>query len=368
MWDRLVSIVDEATAVQYRTAFSTVVQEANDFACSIMDREGGTLANSQFGLPSFVSTQSVTLRHFLKTFPPDAIHPGDVFITNDPWIATGQLMDITILSPIFHHDRLGAFAGSVAPPPDLGGAQRWNQSVDIFSDGLMIPPLKLFERGQANDSLFAILRANTRLPDLTVGDLESQLAALRSISSRVQSLLDEYSLPDIDGLVSEIYSRSEAAMRAAIARIPDGTYVGEVWSDGFPDPSNADDRSHEPILIRATVSINGSSMAIDFAGSAPQRPGSFNSVWTFSAAYTLYALRMTLVPLLPNNAAFYRPITVLCPSGSVVNAAYPSSTISRHAIGHQVSDAVFAALAEVAPYAVLAQSGSAPSWDLLLMG
>ena len=108
LWDRLVSIVDEATVAQYRTAFSTVVQEANDFACSIMDKDGGTLANSHIGLPSFVATQAITLRYLLDKYPADTIHPGDVFVTNDPWTGTGQAMDITLLSPIFKKERLVA--------------------------------------------------------------------------------------------------------------------------------------------------------------------------------------------------------------------------------------------------------------------
>ena len=128
LWDRLVSIVDEATVVQYRTAFSTVVQEANDFACSVMDRCGGTLASAQFGLPSFVATQAITLQHVLSQFPVERMSRGDVFITNDPWLATGQAMDITLLSPIHCKGKVVGFGGSVAHSPDLGGAQRWNLS------------------------------------------------------------------------------------------------------------------------------------------------------------------------------------------------------------------------------------------------
>jgi N-methylhydantoinase B len=368
LWDRLVSIVDEATMAQYRTAFSTVVQEANDFACSIMDKHGGTLANSQTGLPSFVATQAITLHHLLERYPQAAIHQGDVFITNDPWIGTGQAMDITLLSPIFRGDQLVAFAGSVAHSPDLGGAQRWNLSVDVFDEAILIPLTKLYDRGVPNQTLLDMLRANSRLPDLTIGDLEAQLAAIRRTTTRLLEVMDEYRLADLEELVDEIYVRSESAMRDAIRAIPDGRYVGEVWSDNFPDPLGANSLANEPILIRATVTVDGSDLTIDYAGSSPQRPGSFNSVWTFTTAYSLYALRVVLVPLFPNNAGFYRPLKVICPEGTVVNARYPSATLSRHAIGHQVADAIYAALAPVLPQAVFAQGGSAPSWDLLLMG
>ena len=367
LWDRLVSIVDEATVTQYRTAFSTVVQEANDFACSVMDHRGGTLANSQFGLPSFVATQAVTLKAVLDRFEPDQIKDGDVFITNDPWIGTGQVMDLTLLRPIFRKDRLVAFAGSVAHSPDLGGVQRWNVSTDVFEEAIFIPLTKLYEAGQPNRVLLDLIVANTRLPDLTMGDLEAQLAAMRPIVSRLVALMDEYGLDELDPLADDIYRRSEAAMRAAINRIPDGSYVGEVVSDGFPNPLEPA-KPQEPILIRATVVVTGDEMKVSFEGSSAQRPGSFNSVWTFTEAYTLYGLRLILVPEAPNNAGFYRPIAVECPEGSVVNARFPAATLSRHAVGHQVVDAVYAALAPVLPDAVIAQGGSAPSWDLLLMG
>lgn len=368
LWDRLVTIVDEATVVQYRTAFSTVVQEANDFACSIMDKDGGTLANSQSGLPSFVATQAITLRHLLGRIQGDSVQPGDVFITNDPWIATGQAMDITLLSPVFKRGRLVAFAGSVAHAPDLGGAQHWNVSLDVFDEAILIPPMKLYDGGLPNQTLLDLIRTNSRLPDFTLGDLEAQLAAIQRSTTRLLEVMDEHGLDTLDDLVQAIYTRSEGAMRQAICALPDGQYTGEVWSDHFPDPLARGEQAQQPILIRATVTIRGSDMTIDFAGSSAQRPGSFNSVWTFTTAYSLYAVRLILVPFFPNNAGFYRPLKVICPEGTVVNARYPAATLCRHAIGHQVADAIYAALAPVLPHAVLAQSGSAPSWNLLLMG
>ena len=245
--------------------------------------------------------------------------------------------------------------------------QRWNASTDVFEEAMFVPLMKLHDAGAPNRTLLELLAANTRIPDLTIGDLEAQLAAMRPIASRLVSLMDEYGLETIDPLADDIYARSETAMRAAIDGIPDGTYTGEVLSDGFPDPMDPA-TPPDPILIRATVVVAGDRMEIGFAGSSPQRPGSFNSVWTFTEAYTLYGLRLILVPDLPNNAGFYRPISVDSPEGTVVNARYPAATLSRHAVGHQVVDAVYAALAPVLPDAVMAQGGSAPSWDLILMG
>jgi N-methylhydantoinase B len=368
VWSRLVSIVEEATAVQYRTAFSTIVQEANDFACSIMSPDGTTLANSQSGLPSFVHTQSVTLRRLLETHDAGTFTPGDVFITNDPWIATGHSMDITVLRPIFRDGGVVAFAGSVAHAPDLGGLAHWNRSTDVFAEGLLIPLTRVLEGGRENTTLLSLLRANSRMPDLTIGDLEAQLAATRLIDERLVALLDEHALPDLSDVAEEIYARCERITRDAIAEIPDGEYVGELISDWPSIEAPADADADQSVLIRATIRIEGSDLALSFEGSSPQVPGSFNSVEPFTAGYALYALRLALAPLVPNNGGFYRPMSVFCPSGTVVNASYPSATISRHVLGHQVVDAVYGALAKAVPHAVLAQSGSAPCWDLILTG
>ncbi|HZQ08597.1 MAG TPA: hydantoinase B/oxoprolinase family protein [Anaerolineae bacterium] len=368
LWDRLVSIVEEASIAQYRTAFSTVVQEGKDFACSILDKNGTTLANSSTGTPSFVYTQAITLNALLERFPSSEIQPGDVFITNDPWIATGQAMDLTLLQPIFRRERLVAFAGSVAHAPDLGGAQRWNLSLDVFDEAILIPLMKLYKKGVPNRTLLNLLRANSRMPHETIGDLESQLAALQRTETRLLEVMEEYGLENLDELVNAIYERSEGAMREAIEQIPDGEYRGELGSDGFPDPVMKGQQTQEPILLRANVTVCGSEMTIDLSGSSPQRPGSFNSIWSFSAAYAHYAMRLILVPYLPNNGAFYRPIKIICPEGTVVNARYPSACLSRHVIGHQIADLLYTTLAPVLPDQVLGQSGSAPSWDLLLMG
>lgn len=367
IWDRLVSIVDEASVVQYRTAFSTVVQEANDFACSLLSRSGDTLASSRFGLPSFVATQAFTTKHILEHFGIEDMGPGDVFLTNDPWVASGHSMDLTVIAPVHRDSRVIAFAGSVAHAVDLGGAQRWNTSTDIFEDALVLPPLKLVDAGQVNETLVAILRANTRFPDLVTGDLDSQLAAIRLVSHRVEELLDEYGLQDLDEIATEILDRSESAARAAIADLPDGVYTGEVVSDPFPDPLREECDGAEPIRLHAAIEIKSDELRVDFSGSSLQRGGSFNSVWTYTTAYGLYALRLALVPGFPHNAGFDRPISIHCPAGTIVNAEHPASTLSRHSIGHQVPDVIYAALSAVSPSTICAQSGSAPCWDVLLM-
>ena len=370
LWDRLASIANEATTTQYRTAFSTVVRESNDFACSIMDIGGGTLAQSEIGVPSFVATQAITLQNILKKFPLESLEVGDVIITNDPWIATAQVYDFTCLAPIFNNSKVVAFAGSVAHSPDIGGVQRWSTALDVFEEGLFVPPMKLFRGGQPNEDLFTLIAANSRTPGYTLGDLDAQLSALHIMEQRVKELLDEHEMDDLDGLVPEIYGRSEAAIRAVLREIPDGVYTYDLKIDNrFPDPltpGQAEDRP--PLVLRASVTIIGSDIIVDYSGSSPQVSGGVNSGWTGTQAYTGYGIRLITVPYLPHNAGFLRPIKVISPTGTIVNAEYPAAGLCRHAIGHQVCDAVYGALAEAVPERVWAQGGSAPGWIFIVMG
>ena len=362
LWNRLVSIADEASVAQHRTAFSTVVREANDYACSVLDAHGDTLATSTFGTPVFLATQSITARAMLEAFPPETLEPGDVLITNDPWIATGQAMDITILQPVFKRGRLTAFAASVAHAPELGGILEWTRVVtDVYDEALQIPPMKLYRAGELDRTLMTLLRANSRTPDISQGDPEAQLAAVALINEAVGSLLDEYTLDDLEDFAAEIYARSERAMRDALATIPDGEYRYDLVSEL---PGGA-----EPVTIRTAVRVEGSDLTVDFSGSSPQLVGSSaHSVWNFTFAYTAYALRVITVPYLPNNVGFYRPLTVVSPAGSIVNAQRPAATYSRHIVGHQTADAVFGALGQVVPERIMAQGGSTPIWALMVTG
>jgi N-methylhydantoinase B len=371
LWDRLVSIANEATTTQQRAAFSTVVREANDFACSIMDIDGGTLAQSDVGLPSFVATQAITLRALLKRFPLDSLRPGDVLITTDPWITTGQVMDLTLLAPVFRNGQVIAFGGSVAHSPDLGQVQRWTLALDVFEEGIFIPPMHLIQAGEPNETLYALIRANCRTPGHTLGDLDAQLSALRIIEQRILELLDEQHLEDLEALRAEIYSRSEEAIRAVIEQIPDGVYEGEILVDStFPDPlaKGVVDQSRPPLFIRTKVTIAGSDMTVDYTGSSPQVAASINSIWTFTLAYTAYAVRLMTVSYVPNNAGFMRPLTVISPEGTILNARYPAPCLNRHVIGHQVGDAVYGALAQVVPERIMAQGGSTPVWVFIGLG
>src|ERR1044072_2662666 len=230
---RLISIVDEAAAALLRTSFSTIVRESNDFACVITDARGQSIAQASNSIPSFIGTAPRTIRSFLEVFPPETLADGDVLITNDCWLGTGHLPDITVAKPIYLDGRIVAFAGSVAHSPDIGGRQRSADAREVFEEGLQIPPMKVVEGGKMNATLEQILRQNVRVPDQVMGDLHAQFTGLSLIERQVIALMKMRGLASLDALSAELRGRSEAAMRKAIRALPGGTYRAEAISDGL---------------------------------------------------------------------------------------------------------------------------------------
>ena len=368
VWDRLVSVVNEASEVLYRSAFSPLVRESKDFACSLLTTGAETLAIADAALPSFATTQQITLRAVLERHPLETWRPGDVVISNDPWIGPAQVMDFTILKPVFHDGRVIAFTGSVAHSPDLGGVQRYNGAVDVYEEGLQVPLQFLFREGRPNETLFELIAANSRVPGEAIGDLNAQLASHDLGERRLVEIVDEYDL-DLDLVASSILGRTEEAMRAAIAAIPDGTYRQVLAADGVPGPLVADrSAAVPPLRLEVAIRVAGPELEVDLTGSSPQVDAAINSVYPFTYAYCAYTLRVMLLPNLPQNGGSLRPVRVVAPVGSVFNAARPAPTMSRAVVGHTVSDLIFGALRDVLPGAVRGNGGSTPTWVLVVMG
>ncbi len=358
LWDKLIYIAEEAGATLIRTSFSPIVREANDFACALMDARGDSVGQSPYAIPSFIGTMPITAKHFLRKFPPESLRPGDVLITNDPWLATGHLPDLTIITPVFHGEKHVAMAGTIAHTPDIGGIVGLGLASEVFEEGLRIPMCKLFEGGRANEDLFEIIRSNVRVPEQTIGDIMAMVASNEAAADRLQEVMNEFELKDIEELSGEVNTRSEEAMRSAIEEIPDGSYSHEAVMDGY----------EEPLHIRATLTISGSDINVDYTGSSPQNPRGINSVMNYTYAYTAYPLKCVTNPTIPNNTGCFRPITVTAPEGSIMNARFPAAVNLRHFTGHMAHTVIFGALAEAAPDKVMAYSGSAPLWFPVLVG
>jgi N-methylhydantoinase B len=357
LWRRLISVVDEAAASLVRTSFSTIVRESNDFACVVTDAQGRSIAQATKSIPSFIGTVPRTIRGFLDVFPPESLHEGDVLITNDCWLGTGHLPDITVAKPVYLDGRLVAFAGSVAHSPDIGGRVRSADAREVFEEGLQIPPMKVMDRGRMDRTLERILRHNVRVPDQVMGDLYAQFTALSLIERHIIGLMKERGLATLDELSHELRSRTESAMRSAILALPDGTYYAEAVSDGI-------DR---PIRLKLALTVVGDRIVADFAGSDAQVPSSINVCLAYTTAYTSYGIKAVLCPDVANNDGALVPLHITAPAGSIVNSRPPAAGGARALIGHFLPAMVISALSQVAPGRVIGGVGS-PLWCVNIAG
>jgi len=355
--NRLISIVNEQQAALIRTAFSTVVRESEDLACGVFDSRGQMVAQSLTGTPGHINAMATGVRHFLTAYPPDRLEPGDVLLTNDPWQTSGQINDITVVTPVFASGRPIAFFANTCHAADIGGKILSAESREVFEEGLRIPIMKLFERGVINDALVAIVRANVRTPDETVGDLYAQSACNEVGARSLLALVEEHGLDSIDPLADEILRRSERAMRDAIGGLPDGVYEHEGWSDGFD----------EPIRLHVAVTVEGDELTIDFAGSSPQSRYGINLVLNYTHAYASFAAKAALAPDVPHNEGSFRPVRVTAPPGSILNCLEPAPVGTRHLIGHLLPGVIFGALAPALPGRLMA-TGADATWLTIWRG
>ncbi len=344
-WKRLVSMVDEASTAFIRTSFSVLVREANDFAVVLTDGEGRSLAQSTMSIASFIGSLPATVKHFLDVFPASTLKPGDIMITNDPWMGTGHIHDVNIAMPIFHKGKIVAFAAVVSHMPDIGGRLRSAGVREIFEEGLQIPRLKLIDGGKTNTTLLDMIAQNVRVPEMTLGDIWAQVAACKMLEERLQPLLRD---TDLAALGAEVRRRSEAAMRKAIRAVPDGEYHSRLEHDGFD----------APIIINCTVRVKGDRIAIDYTGSSDQVPRAVNVVPIYCFAYSAYAVKALLSPDVPNNEGSFLPITTSAPLGSIFNPRFPAASGGRGMIGHMMVPAIMMALAQALPDKAVAEGSS----------
>jgi N-methylhydantoinase B len=294
---------------------------------------------------------ATSMKHFLAAFPPDKLSAGDVLITNDPWQTAGQINDITITTPIFRNGKLVALFANTCHSADIGGRILSAEAREVFEEGLRIPIMKLFERGEPNQILMQIVRANVRQPDEVIGDFYAQTACNETGGRALLEMMDEFELDSIDAVAEEIIRRSETAVRAEIRKLPNGEWTNETWSDGF----------EEPIVVRCTVKVAGDEIFIDFTGSSPQSTRGINVVLNYTHAYASFAIKAAICPDVPHNEGSFRPVHVSAPPGSILNALDPAPVASRQVIGHFIPSAIFAALSGAMPGRLMAP-GADPIW------
>ena len=352
LWRRLVSIVDEADAAVARTAFSSLLRDAHDYTCMFTDRTGRELAQGTLATPGQSGAMALGIKNLVRRLPEGSFQPGDVYITNDPWALAGHLNDVCVLSPIFFRERLVAFTACILHHADIGGRVA-SDNHDVFEEGIFIPLVKLYDGGRLNQGVLDLIRANVRTPEQVNGDIRSQIAANHVCAEQIVRMLQEYRLDGLDDLADEIIGRSEQSLRAAIAKVPPGTYRAEAaieQTEGQPD-----------VVIKCAVSIDGSDIVVDLTGSSPQVDWGGNVVYNFTYAYVHMAVKSIFDPDIPNNDGAAAPIRLIAPEGTVVNCRFPAAVAARMQIGHFITEIIYRAMAQALPGRVIAGSGGTPA-------
>jgi N-methylhydantoinase B len=347
MWDRLVSLTDEIVSTLVRSSFSTIVYESYDLSCVVLDADANSIAQGTFGIPAFIGSAPVTLRHMLKKFPAETLKPGDIVVTNDPWLGTGHLFDITMMRPVFRKGRIVAYTVSITHLPDIGGNGFGSASTEVYQEGLRLPICKLYEAGRLNELIVEIIRTNVRVPEQVMGDVMANVSCNEVGGRELLAFMDEYGLEDLRELSAAIRSQSERAMRAKIREFRDGTYRNRIKVEGFG----------EPVEFVVRVDVKGDSVEIDFDGTSGCVRAGVNVPICYTNAMGLHAIKSLTLPSIPNNEGSVAPIKVKAPPGCILNALPPFPTGGRHAMGHFVTPTIYGALAEAAPDRVQADSG-----------
>ena len=357
MWNRLISVVEEQALTLVRTAFSTSVREAGDLSAGVFDRAGRMIAQAVTGTPGHVNTMAAALGHYINDIGPESIHPGDVYLTNDPWKGTGHLHDITVATPVFAEGSSGSenligFFASTAHVVDIGGRGFGPDARELYEEGIRIPVMKWADRGRLNRDLIEIIRANVREPDQVIGDIHGLAASNETGRRRLLDMLGEFGLPDLDELAGFVFDRTRRATLDALDRVPNGVYRNTMRVDGYGDP----------VTLTAAVTVTDTAMHADFTGTSPVSPFGINVPITYAQAYFTYGMLVALAPELPNNFASLEPFTVSSPQGTILNAVEPDPVAVRHVIGHFVTDLCMGAIAEALPEVVPAE-GSGALWN-----
>ncbi len=353
MWNRLIAVVEEQATTLIRTAFSTSVREAGDLSAGLFDRSARMIAQAVTGTPGHVNAMAESVGHFAAEIGARDIFENDVYITNDPWKGTGHLHDVTMVTPVFRKGAHIGFFACTAHVVDIGGRGFGPDAGEVFEEGLLIPISKFAERGTVNDFMLKIIRENVRTPDQTVGDIFSLAACNDAGNRRLQTMLDEFDLADIDGLSDFIVDASRRATLKAIANVPDGSFENTMQVDGYD----------KAVHMQVHLTISGEDLLADFAGTSGMSAFGVNVPEVYTRAYACYALKCAIAPEVPNNTGSLEPFRITAPEGCILAAKRPAPVSVRHVLGHLVPDVVLGALHYALPDVVPAEGASA-LWNI----
>ena len=357
MWNRLIAVVEEQAQIMIRTAFSTTVREAGDLSAGIFDLHGRMMAQAVTGTPGHVNSMAESVGHFLKKFPAATMRPGDHYITNDPWLGTGHLHDLTVVTPAFYNGIVAGLFANTAHVIDIGGLGMGPEGRSVFEEGMYIPIVKCFDQGKPNETFFDFMRAGSRLPVELEGDIYSLCACNDAGAKRLVEMMDEFDMTSLDPLAQFIFDSSHRATLAEIARIPRGTFTAEIYSDGY----------EEPVRLAASMEILEDAIEVDFAGTSGLSGRGINVPAAYCRAYSCFGLKCVVAPEIPNNWASLAPFRMKIPEGCILNAPRPYPVSVRHVIGHLLPDLMMGCLHQVVPDRVTAE-GASSLWNPPLRG
>ena len=352
------SVTDESFVALMRSAYSTNIKERHDHSTTIMDRRGQLVVQAHQSLPIHLASMWGLMAALLAKYPEDQIEPGDLFVANDPFVAGGtHLPDVNLAMPVFADGELTAFVCNIAHHADIGGMAPGSMAggmSEIFQEGLRIPVLKLFHAGVLQQDLLDLLLLNVRVPEERRGDYFAQIAAARLGARRLGEVLEAHGRGVVLAAFEQLIARTGQRMRAAIGAIPDGSYC-------FADVMDGDGLAAFDIPIQVEVTVAGDRIRFDFAGTAPQVPGSINVTLNATVAAVGYALKALLDPEMPNNQGMLDVLEVAALPGTLVNALFPAPVSSRAHTSQRIIDVVLGALAQALPERAVAAANGANS-------
>ena len=353
MWNRLIAVVEEQATTLIRTAFSTSVREAGDLSAGLFDQRGRMMAQAVTGTPGHVNAMAESVTHFVREIGAENIFEGDVFITNDPWLGTGHLHDITVVSPTFRNGLHIGFFACTAHVVDIGGRGFGPDANEVYEEGLLIPIMKFAEAGIVGQTLIRLVRANVREPDQVVGDLYSLAACNEAGDRRLQTMMGEFAIADLEGLADFVIDTSRKATHEAITKVPDGTYSHTMQVDGYDDP----------VFMAVRLDVESDTIRADFDGTSGMSRFGVNVPEVYTRAYACYGLKCAIAPQVPNNTGSLEPFVITAPEGCILAAKRPAPVSVRHVLGHLVPDVVLGALHQALPNTVPAEGASA-LWNI----
>ena len=357
MWNRLIAVVEEQAQTMLRTAFSTSVREAGDLSAGVFDRHGRMLAQAVTGTPGHVNSMANAVKYFLDAYPLATMKPGDHYITNDPWLTSGHLHDITVVTPSFYQGQaVGLFANTIHVV-DIGGLGMGPDGRQVFEEGLAIPIMPLAREGRMSEDLLRLVRANVREPLQVEGDIYACAACNDEGSRRLVEMMDEFEIANLDRLGDTIVEASRDTTLERIRALPQGTYRNSMTMDGYD----------KPLTLDAALTISDDGIHVDYAGTSPASAYGINVVFNYCLAYTAFGVKCLVAPDVPNNAGSLEPITVSAPEGCVLNVKRPWPVAARHTVGQMLPDVVAGCLQQALTGGVPAE-GASSLWNPQIFG